>query len=198
MRPICPRRKTPCANWPMRPEAAPASRAAQSHRLRGPSGGSALRAVAPTPRRRQSRRRRRSPRRPASGSRASRTSSRSRGPSATFNCRRRWRTTCVSSRFEAGRIAFSLIEGASPQIAQTLSRRLQEWTGERWMVALVAGSTAPTLRESASAERSRAPQRRRRQSAGAQDHGALPRRADRRSAQRPMRAPAPRGDRGGR
>jgi DNA polymerase-3 subunit gamma/tau len=26
---------------------------------------------------------------------------------------------------------------------------LQEWTGERWMVALVAGSTAPTLRETA-------------------------------------------------
>ncbi|WP_158813875.1 DNA polymerase III subunit gamma/tau [Methylocapsa sp. S129] len=55
-------------------------------------------------------------------------------------------------RFEAGRIEFSLIAGASPQIAQTLSRRLQEWTGERWMVTLVAGSTAPTLRENASAK----------------------------------------------
>jgi DNA polymerase III subunit gamma/tau len=54
-------------------------------------------------------------------------------------------------RFEAGSIAFSLNPGASPQIAQTLSRRLQEWTGERWMVGLVAGSTAPTLREHASA-----------------------------------------------
>jgi DNA polymerase-3 subunit gamma/tau len=53
--------------------------------------------------------------------------------------------------FEAGRIEFSLIEGASPQIAQTLSRRLQEWTGERWMVTLVAGSKAPTLRENAEA-----------------------------------------------
>jgi DNA polymerase III subunit gamma/tau len=56
------------------------------------------------------------------------------------------------ARFEAGSIAFSLNPGASPQIAQTLSRRLQEWTGERWMVALVAGSTAPTLRENASAK----------------------------------------------
>jgi DNA polymerase III subunit gamma/tau len=55
------------------------------------------------------------------------------------------------ARFEAGSIAFSLNPGASPQIAQTLSRRLQEWTGERWMVALVAGATAPTLRENASA-----------------------------------------------
>jgi DNA polymerase-3 subunit gamma/tau len=54
-------------------------------------------------------------------------------------------------RFEAGSIAFSLTPGASPQVAQTLSRRLQEWTGERWMVALVPGSTAPTLRENASA-----------------------------------------------
>jgi DNA polymerase III subunit gamma/tau len=54
-------------------------------------------------------------------------------------------------RFEAGSIAFSLNPGASPQIAQSLSRRLQEWTGARWMVALVAGSTAPTLRENASA-----------------------------------------------
>jgi DNA polymerase III subunit gamma/tau len=28
---------------------------------------------------------------------------------------------------------------------------LQEWTGERWMVALVEGSTAPTMREAAEA-----------------------------------------------
>src|ERR1700722_6205792 len=56
------------------------------------------------------------------------------------------------SRFEAGSIAFSLNPGASPQIAQSLARRLQEWTGERWMVALVAGSSAPTLRESAEAK----------------------------------------------
>ena len=53
------------------------------------------------------------------------------------------------ARFEQGSIAFTPIEGAEPGLAQTLSRRLQEWTGERWMVALVAGSTAPTLRETA-------------------------------------------------
>ncbi len=56
------------------------------------------------------------------------------------------------ARFEHGSIAFSLIEGASPQIAQALARRLQEWTGERWMVALVAGADAPTLREVAEAK----------------------------------------------
>jgi DNA polymerase-3 subunit gamma/tau len=50
-------------------------------------------------------------------------------------------------RFEQGSIAFSLVEGASPGLVQNLARRLQEWTGERWMVALTPGSTAPTLRE---------------------------------------------------
>ena len=55
------------------------------------------------------------------------------------------------ARFEPGSIAFSPVEGASSGLAQTLARRLQEWTGERWMVALVAGSTAPTLREAAEA-----------------------------------------------
>src|SRR4029077_14051378 len=48
-------------------------------------------------------------------------------------------------------IAFTLVAGAEPGLAQTLSRRLQEWTGERWMVALVGDSTAPTLRETAQA-----------------------------------------------
>jgi DNA polymerase-3 subunit gamma/tau len=53
-------------------------------------------------------------------------------------------------RFEPGRIAMSVINGVSPALAQTLSRRLQEWTGDRWMVALVQGASAPTLRERAS------------------------------------------------
>src|SRR5271170_76431 len=55
-------------------------------------------------------------------------------------------------RFEPGSIAFSLVEGASPLLAQTLSRRLQEWTGERWMVALAPGAQTPTFRESAEAK----------------------------------------------
>ena len=53
-------------------------------------------------------------------------------------------------RFEAGRIAISVINGASPALAQTLAKRLQEWTGERWMVALVQDASAPTLREQTS------------------------------------------------
>ena len=55
------------------------------------------------------------------------------------------------ARFEQGSIAFTPVEGAPSGLPQTLARRLQEWTGERWMVALVAGSTAPTLREAAEA-----------------------------------------------
>ena len=55
------------------------------------------------------------------------------------------------ARFEQGSIAFTPVEGAPSGLAQTLARRLQEWTGERWMVVLVTGSTAPTLREAAEA-----------------------------------------------
>ena len=51
------------------------------------------------------------------------------------------------ARFEPGRIEFSLVDGVSPAIAQDLSRRLAEWTGERWMVTIAAGASAPTLRE---------------------------------------------------
>jgi DNA polymerase-3 subunit gamma/tau len=53
-------------------------------------------------------------------------------------------------RFEPGQIAMSVANGASPALAQMLSKRLQEWTGDRWMVALVQGATAPTLRDRAS------------------------------------------------
>ncbi|HLW92503.1 MAG TPA: DNA polymerase III subunit gamma/tau [Roseiarcus sp.] len=56
------------------------------------------------------------------------------------------------ARFEPGSIEFSLVAGASSGLAQTLARRLQEWTGERWMVALVQGAEAPTLREAAEAK----------------------------------------------
>jgi len=50
-------------------------------------------------------------------------------------------------RFEQGSIEFSLAQGASPQLAASLSRRLQEWTGERWMAVVVSDEGAPTLSE---------------------------------------------------
>ena len=54
-------------------------------------------------------------------------------------------------RFERGSIEFSLTPGASPQLAQTLMRRLQEWTGIRWMVAVSREEGAPTLKEQSDA-----------------------------------------------
>jgi len=50
-------------------------------------------------------------------------------------------------RFEDGAIEFSPAPGASAQLAQVLMRRLQEWTGRRWMVAVVSEAGAPSLKE---------------------------------------------------
>ncbi|WOJ89812.1 DNA polymerase III subunit gamma/tau [Methylocapsa polymorpha] len=50
-------------------------------------------------------------------------------------------------RFEDGAIEFSLAPGASPQLAQNLMRRLQEWTGQRWLVAISREPGAPSLKE---------------------------------------------------
>ena len=64
------------------------------------------------------------------------------------------------ARFEQGSIAFTLVEGAESGLAQTLSRRLQEWTGERWMVALVPGSTALDVAGDGAGARGRANEQR--------------------------------------
>ena len=50
-------------------------------------------------------------------------------------------------RLEEGSLEFSLSEGASPQLAASLMRRLQEWTGKRWMVAISSRAGAPSLKE---------------------------------------------------
>jgi DNA polymerase III subunit gamma/tau len=54
-------------------------------------------------------------------------------------------------RFEEGSIEFALSPGASPQIAQQLMRRLQEWTGRRWIVAISNEAGAPSLSEKSEA-----------------------------------------------
>ena len=127
------------------------------------SGGAASRAAAPSApaaapsggRARRSRRPRRAA--PAAGARPPTRAA----PRELRGCRRarpgearRANAACAGAqvrlaRFEPGRIEFTLVEGASPALAQTLTRKLAEWTGERWLVALVQGATAPTLRESA-------------------------------------------------
>ncbi len=50
-------------------------------------------------------------------------------------------------RFEEGAIEFSLAPGASAQLAQNLMRRLQEWTGQRWLVAISRDAGGPSLKE---------------------------------------------------
>jgi DNA polymerase-3 subunit gamma/tau len=59
-------------------------------------------------------------------------------------------------RFEEGRIELSLTETGSRTIANDLTRALQQWTGERWMVALSSEEGQQTLHEKAvAAERER-------------------------------------------
>ena len=59
-------------------------------------------------------------------------------------------------RYEPGRIEFAPTPSADPTLAFTLQRKLQEWTGERWMIAVAkeasAASAAPTIREVAKAK----------------------------------------------
>jgi DNA polymerase-3 subunit gamma/tau len=54
-------------------------------------------------------------------------------------------------RFEQGRIEFSVASGSSRTLATDLSRRLKEWTGQTWMVAVVNAEGGATLREQAEA-----------------------------------------------
>jgi DNA polymerase-3 subunit gamma/tau len=54
-------------------------------------------------------------------------------------------------RFEEGSIDFSLAPGASPRLAQTLTQKLRDWTGARWMITLSRDPGAPSLRQQAEA-----------------------------------------------
>ncbi len=55
-------------------------------------------------------------------------------------------------RFEPGRIEFTPTPGAAPTLAAMLGKKLTDWTGERWMIAIAQGATTPTLRETAQAK----------------------------------------------
>jgi DNA polymerase-3 subunit gamma/tau len=55
-------------------------------------------------------------------------------------------------RFEEGAFEFSPGPGASPGLAQSLSRKLSEWTGFRWIVALSRENGAPSLKQAADAQ----------------------------------------------
>lgn len=54
--------------------------------------------------------------------------------------------------FEDGRMEFALAPGGNPNLVQDLSRKLQDWTGRRWMVSVTSRAEgAPTLAERAAA-----------------------------------------------
>ena len=50
-------------------------------------------------------------------------------------------------RFEPGRIEFQPVEGADPDLAGRLGRKLSEWTGTRWIVSVSRTEGRPTLHE---------------------------------------------------
>jgi len=50
-------------------------------------------------------------------------------------------------RFEPGRIELAIAPGGARTVVQDLTRRLQEWTGERWMIVVSNEPGAPTLKE---------------------------------------------------
>ena len=50
-------------------------------------------------------------------------------------------------RFEQGRIEIALTEQASPSLAGALSKKLEEWTGTRWMIAVARDGGGPTIAE---------------------------------------------------
>jgi DNA polymerase-3 subunit gamma/tau len=55
--------------------------------------------------------------------------------------------------FEQGRIEFEPSPGARDDLAKTIARRLLEWTGERWLVALSTASGGVTVGERRDRER---------------------------------------------
>ncbi|MFC0217069.1 DNA polymerase III subunit gamma/tau [Pseudochelatococcus lubricantis] len=60
-------------------------------------------------------------------------------------------------RYEQGVIEVALVPGANPSVIADLGKRLLDWTGRRWVVALSSAEGAPTLAELA---RARAQERR--------------------------------------
>jgi DNA polymerase-3 subunit gamma/tau len=56
-------------------------------------------------------------------------------------------------RFAKATIEMALAEGAPQGLAGELARKLEAWTGERWIVSLSNELGEPTLREEARAKR---------------------------------------------
>ena len=57
--------------------------------------------------------------------------------------------------FDAGRLEIRLAAGAGPDLAGRVAALLQDWTGERWIVAVSDEAGAPTLKQQDEAARQR-------------------------------------------
>jgi DNA polymerase-3 subunit gamma/tau len=55
--------------------------------------------------------------------------------------------------YQPGRISFEPAPGAPPGLAADLARRLQDWTGARWMISVESEGGAPAIAEAREAER---------------------------------------------
>jgi DNA polymerase-3 subunit gamma/tau len=64
-------------------------------------------------------------------------------------------TTVRPVRFEYGQIEIALTEHAEPGLAGDLSKKLEQWTGARWMIAVSRGGNAPTVAEARQSARDR-------------------------------------------
>ena len=85
-------------------------------------------------------------------------------------------------RFEPGQIEMALTEHAPRDLVGELSKKLEEWTGQRWMIAVGRDADARTIEE-VRQQRARTPcQRRARRSGRGRRSGAVSRRRDRRCA----------------
>jgi DNA polymerase-3 subunit gamma/tau len=56
-------------------------------------------------------------------------------------------TTVRVARFEPGRIEIALTEHAAPGLVGELNKKLEQWTGTRWMITVVRESGAATIAE---------------------------------------------------
>ncbi len=64
-------------------------------------------------------------------------------------------TTVRLVRFERGRIEMALTDDAPPDFAGALSKKLEEWSGERWMIAVSRDGNEPTIAEARRSARDR-------------------------------------------
>ena len=158
---------------------------AQARRGRRRRRAAAARAApAPAPGRRRARRRARpGAGRPCAASGALRGCRRARPRQARprASCAR-WSTTCASSATSPAASSSRRTPTRRRRLAATLAKKLQDWTGERWMIALVPGRRRADLARERESEGRAEARRRRRPSGRAQGAGPVPGREDRRRA----------------